>query len=406
MKLDGKSFGCGLLVGAAVAFVIAAILGVVAVASYFAVKQQATELPPAPSIETIPSAGDAAVTEALKPILQEHNVPAIAAAVVTSEGIQYVGVAGFRKRGTEVPVTVDDLWHLGSDAKAMTATLIARLVERGDLEWGMRMADVFPDLADDFHPDMRGVTIKQLLMHRSGLPPNLSLRRYGGDDVQALRRQAVREYLAEPPSHPPGSTKEYSNLGYIIGGAVVEQTLDTTWEDAMREELLDPLAMNSAGFGGTGTPGEIDQPWPHGDNGAPKRQNGPAMDNPPVMGPAGRVHCSISDWAKFVQDQLRGAQGKEGTLLKSDSYTKLHTPVPGADYALGWGVTQRDWGGGTVLHHGGDNTMNHANVWIAPNRDFAILACVNQGGDTAFKASDDAVGAMIGLIQSSAAASE
>jgi hypothetical protein len=54
-------------------------------------------------------------------------------------------------------------------------------------------------------------------------------------------------------------------------------------------------------------------------------------------------------------------------------------------------------GRGTVLNQGGDNTMNFANVWIAPKRDFAILVCINQGGDTAFKASDEAVGALIKL---------
>jgi hypothetical protein len=53
------------------------------------------------------------------------------------------------------------------------------------------------------------------------------------------------------------------------------------------------------------------------------------------------------------------------------------------NYALGWG-------GGKVLNHGGDNTMNFANVWIAPQRDFAILVGVNQSDDAAFQATDEA----------------
>jgi hypothetical protein len=116
------------------------------------------------------------------------------------------------------------------------------------------------------------------------------------------------------------------------------------------------------------------------------------------MGPAGRIHCSIQDWAKFVLDQLRGARG-ETALLKPESYQKLQTPPFGGDYALGWIVAKRGWGGGTVLNHGGDNTMNFANVWVAPNKNFAILVCVNQSGDTALRASDEAVGAMIKLLQ-------
>ena len=62
----------------------------------------------------------------------------MAAAVVTSDGIKFVGAVGVRKRDTEIPVGLNDLWHLGSDGKAMTGTLIARLVERGQQILGER----------------------------------------------------------------------------------------------------------------------------------------------------------------------------------------------------------------------------------------------------------------------------
>ena len=84
-------------------------------------------------------------------------------------------------------------------------------------------------------------------------------------------------------------------------------------------------------------------------------------------------------------------------MLQPETYQKLHTPPFGGEYALGWLVVERDWAGGTALNHGGDNTMNCANVWLAPRRDFAVLICVNQSGDTAFQASDEAVGALIAL---------
>jgi hypothetical protein len=118
------------------------------------------------------------------------------------------------------------------------------------------------------------------------------------------------------------------------------------------------------------------------------------MDNPPVLGPAGRIHCTIQDWAKFIADQLRGARGQPA-LLKPETYRTLHTAPAGGDYALGWSVREREWGGGTVLQHVGDNTMNCANVWVAPHRDFAVLACLNQSGDKAFLASDDAISSLI-----------
>jgi CubicO group peptidase (beta-lactamase class C family) len=341
--------------------------------------------------------GDEAVTSALKPIREKNDVPGIAAAVVTSAGIQFVGAVGVRKRGTDIPVTLDDLWHLGSDTKAMTSTLIARLVERGQLKWDTTMAEVFPDIAPQMNVDFQKVTLLQLLSHRAGLPPNLKLASYIGDDVIPLRLRAVREELAKNPQSAPGKTFKYSNLGYIIAGAVVEKVTGKPWEQLMRSEIFEPLQMKSVGFGGTGTPGKIDQPWPHTANGQPTSENGPDMDNLPVMGPAGRVHCSIQDWAKFIQDQLRGARG-ESALLKPDAYQKLHTPPFDGDYALGWKVAERSWGGGKVLNHAGDNTMNFANVWIAPKRDFAIIACVNQSGDKAFTATDEAIVALMKLV--------
>lgn len=347
--------------------------------------------------ETSASPGsDTAVAAALKPIRKQFDVPAMAAAIVTSTGVEKIGAIGVRKRGTDIPVTLNDLWHLGSDTKAMTATLIARLVERELLKWDSTLGKIFPDLASEMHADFRAVTVTQLLAHRAGLPPNLELKKFVGDDVRALRLRAVREELAKKPQSPPGSKAVYSNLGYIIAGAIVEKITDRSWEDAIKAELFTPLQMTSAGFGGTGTPGKIDQPWPHTADGEPTKLNGPTMDNLPVMGPAGRVHCTMTDWAKFIQDQLRGARG-EKALLQSASYKTLHTAPFDDQYALGWLTAERSWGGGKVLNHAGDNTMNFAVVWVAPKRDFAILVCVNQSGDTAFKAADTAIGALIKL---------
>ncbi len=345
--------------------------------------------------EACPLAGDRDVAILLKNIRQKYRVPAIAGAIVTSKGIVTVGVAGVRKRGTKIAVTLDDRWHLGSDTKAMTATLIAKLVEQGRLKWDTTVAEVFPKLSSKFHRDVRSVTILQLLSHRSGLPANLKLVKYLGDSAPQERLRAVRQELKNSPKTPPGSKYQYSNLGYIIAGAIVEKLTGESWEKNMADHVFGPLKMTHAGFGGLGTPGKIDQPWGHTSDGHPVGKNGPSVDNPPVMGPAGRVHCTIQNWAKFVADHLRGVRG-ESSILKKSTYTTLHTPPFGGNYALGWIVTKRDWGGGMVLNHGGSNTMNYANVWVAPKRDFAILICVNQGGDAATKASDAAVSALIG----------
>lgn len=345
-----------------------------------------------------PVAGDTNVTALLQPIRQKFKVPAMAAAVLTSEGLKFMGAVGVRKRNTEIPVTLADLWHLGSDSKIMTSTLVARLVERGPLRWDTTLAEVFPEFAAQMHPDFRPVTLLELLSHHAGLPANLDLAEYSGDNARQLRLRAVQLELAKKPVTKPGTTYAYSNLGYLIAAAMVEKTTDKSWENLMTDEVFQPLHMASAGFGGTGTPGLIDQPWPHTADGTPVSQNGPRTDNPPVMGPAGRIHCTLPDWARFIQDQLRGARGQPA-LLSPSSYQRLQTPLFGGDYALGWIVVSRSWGGGKVFNHAGDNTMNFANVWVAPNQDFAILVCVNQSGSQSFAATDEAVGALVSLVK-------
>src|SRR4029453_16894254 len=139
---------------------------------------------------------------------------------------------------------------------------------------------------------------------------------------------------------------------------MAERVTGQSWEALIQELLFQPLGITSAGFGGTGTPGQLDQPWPHRADGTATPNNGPSVDNPPVMAAAGTVHSTLTDWARYIADQLRGARGGSA-LLGSEAYWTLHTPPFGGDYALGWGVRERSWGGGHVLTHSGSNTMNY-----------------------------------------------
>jgi CubicO group peptidase (beta-lactamase class C family) len=344
-----------------------------------------------------PASGDEDVIRILRLIREKHRVPAIAAARLTSRGIERIGVVGVRKSGTDIPATTNDHWHLGSETKAMTATLVGRFVERGVLRWDSTVAEVFPEFVEDFHVDSREVTIRQLLNHRAGLPANLDWAKFAQrGSVSEQRQRAVRWALAAKPRHRPGETCEYSNLGYVVVGAILEKKAGRSWEESMTNEVFAPLGMTNVGFGGTGTPGRIDQPWGHTASEKAVAGNGPDVDNPPLLGPAGRVHATLTDWARFITDQLRGARG-EPALLRSATYRELQTPPTNGEYALGWMVLERDWGGGKVLHHAGCNTMNYANVWVAPQRDLAILVCVNQGDEVAFRATDEVAAALIRL---------
>src|SRR6266481_2871157 len=92
------------------------------------------------------------------------------AAVLRGERIIAQGVAGVRKRGTAERITLNDRFHLGSCTKAMTATLVAMLVEEGKLNWTTTLGELFADTVKPMHPAWEKVTLRQVLAHRASLP--------------------------------------------------------------------------------------------------------------------------------------------------------------------------------------------------------------------------------------------
>ncbi|HEY3242230.1 MAG TPA: serine hydrolase domain-containing protein, partial [Phycisphaerae bacterium] len=327
------------------------------------------------------------------------GLPGMVGAILAGERLVAIGADGVRKRGAPDAITIDDQIHIGSDTKAMTATLIGLLVEEGKLKWTTTVGEVFTDLSGSMQPDWRHVTLEQLLTHRGGAPANLDaddlwkrLRAHTGTPVEE-RRTLVEGITRHQPEAKPGTKFIYSNAGYASAGAMAEKVMGRAWEDLMRERLFAPLGMSSAGFGAPGTTDKLDQPRGHTEGGAPI-EPGPAADNPAAIGPAGTVHCTIGDWAKFVALHLAGARGA-ARLLKPETFGKLQIPPEGGDYAMGWRVVQRDWAGGRALTHAGSNTLWFAVVWIAPEKNFAVLVACNQGGEQAAKACDEVVGALI-----------
>ncbi len=114
--------------------------------------------------------------------------------------------------------------------------------------------------------------------------------------------------LKDAPLTKPGSTYAYSNVGYVLAGLMAEHVSGQSWETLMNKRLFEPLGMTSAGFGSPGHPGKVDQPWGHRDSGGEVRPT--QVDNAPVMGPAGTVHCSVPDWAKFASLHMSERAGK------------------------------------------------------------------------------------------------
>jgi CubicO group peptidase (beta-lactamase class C family) len=347
------------------------------------------------TIACVATARGADLVPVLKPILDKHkDLPGLVAAIVDGERITAIGAVGVRKAGSPERMTANDVIHLGSDTKAMTATLIGKMIENKRLGFQTTMAEIFTDLRPAMNREMAKVTVRQLLDHMAGLPANVDWWRIDGTkkSLREQRHMVVEEVLKEAPEHPPGTKYQYSNVGFVVLGAVLEHKNGKPWEELIEKELFKPLGMTTAGIGPPGTPGKIDEPWGHVlKDGKPSPSQ---FDNAPLMGPAGRVHCSISDWGKFVALYLQPDQEKH-RILAPKIIEELTSPAEGQEYAGGWIVTKRPWAGGKTLTHAGSNTMWYCVVWAAPKKHFAVLVATNIGGDDAEKACDEAAAAVI-----------
>jgi len=350
-----------------------------------------------------PSAMSANIDPLLDSIRVANNLPAVGAAIVTRDSIWALGVVGIRRIGDTTRATPADLFHLGSDLKSMTAGMIGTLVDEGRLTWTATMAELLPDLASTMRPEYRSVTLHDLLSHQSGLVPNATIP-FSGPDERAQRVRFL-SWVFRQPSVSPRGTYSYANSNYTVAGAIAERLCDESYEQLMFERIFRPLGMTTVGWGAAGTRGKVDQPWQHriGPFGAPVAvQPGPDADNPPVMSPAGRAHMSVHDWALWVRAVLRAEAG-DSSLWRPATARMLVAPAVRVDantsYALGWLTTSRSWAGptGRTLTHVGSNTMNVADVWVAPDAGFAVLAVTNQGGDTATRAMDGVVSRLIQL---------
>lgn len=316
----------------------------------------------------------------VRALRDEHDVPSLAAAVIDEEGVLAIGAYGLRRIDEEDVVSVDDKYHLGSNTKAMTATIVARLVDRGVLTWDLTLAEGWG--GEHMHAAWRDVTLTDLLQHRAGVPPDANAFPALGlldsskppDEHRAIVTSTV---LAKKPVHEPRSKYLYSNLGYVIAAAVLERATGKPWETLIRDEVFEPLGMSSCGFGPPATGESRDQPWAHQLDGEHYRPV--AIDNPAYYGPAGTVHCNLTDYGKFARAHFVGSDH-----VTPQSLAELHDPVPIAEgqgaYAMGWGVPSTKAVEGPLLAHDGSNGLNYASILLLPEHKLAFVAACNGGG--------------------------
>jgi CubicO group peptidase (beta-lactamase class C family) len=270
----------------------------------------------------------------------------------------------------------------------MTAVLFARLVESGRATWQDSVADLLGDAGP--HPAWGGVTVTDLLTHFAGLPANLTRAQmkaaYAATEPETDQRAEVARWALSRPPVKPGHFR-YSNLSYTLAGAAIERITKLSYQDALRREVLEPLGISSAGFGAPS--GEA--PWGHPPRrllygkGKPVRPDDISLpqpaDNPPVITPAGRLHISLPDWARFIRLFLRGGPG----LLTADSLDRITTPPAGRKSLQGMGWAVPATGSPYAYLQQGSNLRWVATARVDTDRRRAALVATNDGRLSLFR---------------------
>ena len=245
-----------------------------------------------------------------------------------------------------------------------------------------------------------GCTLDHLLTHTAGVAANFpnefqDVWPETAEELVAERRRFIADVLAEEPESPCGELFLYSNVGYTIAGHIAETIAGEPYEALIQNRVFAPLALMTAGFGPPRGEYPDQEPIGHavlllGPNLSVRLPVDPfetRADNSPLIAPAGTVHMTIGDLARYGATHLEGEYGCAPVLLTQSGWQQLHAPFLD-DYARGWVRDERDWAGGSLIWHNGSNTYWYALLMLLPARNMTLAFVTNDGAieaaDTAF----------------------
>jgi CubicO group peptidase (beta-lactamase class C family) len=332
-------------------------------------------------------------------VMQDSGVPGAWVSIVEDGAVTHARGYGVRALGSPEPVDADTLFQIGSTTKAFTAAALAILVEDGKLGWDDQVIDHLPGFRMYDPWVTREITLRDLLVHRSGLGP-------GQGDLMFVpsttisRADLVRRIQFLKPKTSFRSGYAYDNVLYAVAGQVIEEVSGQTWEDFVEARIFAPLGMTSAVTNDIDRLSAPNRAFPHGRMGE-LRGVGPqqVFDEKKValganVGPAGAIASGANDIARWLQVQLAGGQlpGSADRLFSADNAREMWRPVvpvpvtpfppPLEDaapqfrgYALGWSV--QDYRGHKIVQHGGGTLGFRAIVVLIPERNVGYAIAVN-----------------------------
>jgi CubicO group peptidase (beta-lactamase class C family) len=329
--------------------------------------------------------------------MQTFEVPGIALTVVKDDQVVVAKGYGVRKLGDPAPVDARTLFGIASNTKAFTATALGLLVEEQKIEWDAPVVRYLPGFAmwDPFVT--RELTVRDLLVHRSGLG-------LGAGDLlwwptsSYDRKEVARRLRFIQPATSFRSAYAYDNVLYLVAGEVIEAVSGQTWEAFASSRILAKVGMtgsnvrlsaSSAGGNVAATHAPID--------GKVRPIKPFDSDN---TNPAGGILSSAEDMAKWLRVQLSEGRLPDGSRLFSAATARqlasIVTPMPIGDpppelpplkmnfhgYALGFDV--RDYRGHKVLMHTGGLPGFVSRVAMVPALNLGVAVLTNQESGAAF----------------------
>jgi len=331
-------------------------------------------------------------------LLRAYGVPGATVAIVEDGRTTFARGFGVTDLSAPRPVDADTIFATGSTGKAFTVAALAILVDQGRIRWDDRVIDHMPWFRMYDPWVTREMTIRDLLVHRSGLG-------LGAGDLlfvprsDLTREESVRRIRHIRPATSFRSGYAYDNILYMVAGQLIEEVSGRTWEQFVRENIFRPLGMNRSTVDDRGRNSSRNHARPHARlNGAirglgdqvPLDPNADIADN---VAPAGGLTISANDMAHWLAVQLaRGALPGGGRLFSEAQSREMWNPTviqpvspypenlratqPMFDtYALGWDV--RDYRGSRLIWHGGAVFGSLAGVALLPDRNVGLYIAIN-----------------------------
>ncbi|WP_283134278.1 serine hydrolase domain-containing protein [Rhizohabitans arisaemae] len=305
----------------------------------------------------------------LAELIAQYEIPGATLAFL-HEGRMHEFAAGVLNVDTGVETTTDSIFQIGSITKVWTATQLMLLIEQGRLTLDTPVAEVLPEFKTADPEATKSVTVRHLLAHTSGIDGDLFVDTGRGDDCV---EKYVNLFADLQQNHPVGATHSYCNSGFVLAGRVIEVLTGKSWDDALREQIIEPLGLTH-----TWTLPE-DVLRFRAAMGHMGGKPAPQWMLPRPLGPAGLICATAADVVKFGAAHLG-----EGLLRRPEAMREPQVAIPnpytlGPQWGIGWILDE--WDGHRVFSHGGNTIGQAAMLWVLP--DTGTVACLLlNGGDT------------------------